>query len=500
MIQALPDFIAGPEAMLFNSLEYLLAFLPLTVLLYFALNRHTGNAGGKHWLVLASLFFYGWWSLHYLWLIGASILFNYSMAHWLTRRVNYPRILLALAIAANLALLGYYKYADFFIANVNLLTGNQHSLPGLALPLGISFFTFTQIAFLVDVYRGTAREYNLLHYCLFVTYFPHLIAGPILHHSEMMPQFSSPGAQRPDWQNIQNGICLIALGLLKKVALADSLATVVNEGFSNASSLLFHQAWMTSLSYSLQLYFDFSGYTDIAIGSALLCNIRLPANFRSPYQASNIQDFWRRWHITLSRWLRDYLYIPLGGNRHGALRCHAALLATFVLGGLWHGANWTFVLWGALHGTAAVLHKGWQAARLRMPLFPAWLLTFLFVNTAWVLFRADNMTDALHVLQGMAGLHGFAPADELYALLRDITEPYTFNPLLEAMPGRKLSMLIVGLLIVWICPDSLSLSRKQALTGGSIATVILTSLLTGSALFYTFFLSTGIKSFIYFYF
>ncbi len=370
----------------------------------------------------------------------------------------------------------------------------------LTLPLGISFFTFTQIAFLVDVYRGTAREYNLLHYCLFVTYFPHLIAGPILHHSEMMPQFASPAAQRPDWQSIHNGICLIALGLLKKVALADSLAVIANEGFNNASTLPLHQAWMTSLSYSLQLYFDFSGYTDIAIGSALLCNIHLPANFRSPYQATSIQDFWRRWHITLSRWLRDYLYIPLGGNRFGALRCNVALMVTFVLGGLWHGANWTFVLWGALHGGAAVLHKGWQAAGLRMPTFPGWLLTFLFANAAWVFFRADSVGDAINILRGMAGLHGFAPADELVSLLRDITEPYTFNPLLEAMPGRKLLLLVVGLLLVWICPDSLSLSRKPGLTDGGIVTVILTSMLAGSALFYTLFLSTGIKSFIYFYF
>lgn len=485
--------------MLFNSIEYLLLFMPLVVLGYFWLGRHIGALAGKWWLLATSLLFYGWWSLSYLWLIGGSILFNYSMARCIG---VFParRLLTGLAVVANLALLAYYKYADFFIANLNALADTHIGLLSLALPLGISFFTFTQIAFLIDVYRGQVREYSLSHYSLFVTYFPHLIAGPILHHRDMMPQLAVSGAQKADWHNIHTGICLIAIGLLKKVALADSLAPDVNEGFRTASALLFHEAWMTSLGYSLQLYFDFSGYTDIAIGSALLCNIRLPANFQSPYRATNIQDFWRRWHMTLSRWLRDYLYIPLGGNRHGIIRCHMALLLTFTFGGLWHGASWTFVLWGILHGLAAMLHKGWRAAGLRMPASVGWLLTFLFANAAWVFFRADSLADALHVLQGMAGLHGYAPGSVLVAMASNVADASTWNPLTESSSGRKLMLVVIGLLVVGLCPESLSLSRKPWLVSGNRRSVVLTGMLLGAALFYTFFLATGIKSFIYFYF
>ena len=487
--------------MLFNSFEYLLLFTPLVVMGYFWLNRQVGNLTGKLWLVVASLFFYSWWSLSYLWLIGCSILFNFTIARWLDLlQGDKARAILTIAIACNLALLGYYKYVDFFINNINALLTTPLGLLHLALPLGISFFTFTQIAFLVDVYRGTVREYNLLHYCLFVTYFPHLIAGPILHHGEMMPQFSAPGAQKADWNNIHTGICLIAIGLLKKVVLADSLVANVSEGFDSTATLLFHQSWITSLSYSLQLYFDFSGYTDMAIGSALLCNIRLPANFNSPYQATNIQDFWRRWHITLSRLLLDYLYIPLGGNQHGICRMYIALFITFVLGGLWHGPSWTYILWGASHGIAAIVHKSWQTTGLRMPSLPAWLLTFLFANAAWVLFRANTLADASNMLQSMAGLNGFAGRNELILLANNIIEPATWNPLVEASPARKILLLFTGLLIVWLCPNSLSISQKHLLTSTTGTSIAMTAILTGSALFYTFFLSSGIKPFIYFYF
>jgi D-alanyl-lipoteichoic acid acyltransferase DltB (MBOAT superfamily) len=231
-----------------------------------------------------------------------------------------------------------------------------------------------------------------------------------------------------------------------------------------------------------------------------LCNIRLPANFCSPYQAVNIQDFWRRWHITLSRWLRDYLYIPLGGNRHGAWHGALALLLTFALGGLWHGANWTFVLWGGLHGIGTIVHKGWRAAGLHMPVLVSWLLTFLFVNAAWVFFRANSLTDAVSILHSMAGLHGYASGSELTALAANVVEPSTWNPLAESSSGRQAILLIAGLAIVWLCPDSHALSQKRLLASGSGLSVLLTGLLAGIAMFYTFFLATGIKPFIYFYF
>lgn len=501
----LPDFMPGPGAMLFNSFEYLLLFLPATVLGYFWLNRRGNDLPGKLWLTLASLFFYGWWSIAYLWLIGGSMLFNYGMARWLGRLGGQPglaRGVLGAAITGNLLLLGYYKYADFFIANLNHWVAEPLPLLQLALPLGISFFTFTQIAFLVDVYRGKAREYNPVHYALFVTYFPHLIAGPILHHAEMMPQFAAPATRRVNWQNVHLGLFIIGVGLLKKVVLADSLAVGADAGFNNPEPLPFHQAWITSLSYTLQLYFDFSGYTDMAIGASLLFNIHLPANFNSPYRALDIQDFWRRWHMTLSRWLRDYLYIPLGGNRHGAARTYAALLVTFLLGGLWHGASWTFVVWGALHGLAAALHKGWQRLGWQLPAALGWALTFLFINAAWVFFRADSIPQALSILRSMAGLQGFTPADQLRELGASLLQYDSWDPFMEAVyvPARQLLVLLPCLLLAWCCPNTAQLALRDAIARPGIRAALINGVTIGIALFYTLFMTSGIATFIYFYF
>jgi alginate O-acetyltransferase complex protein AlgI len=455
------------------------------------------------WLVAASLFFYGWWSVSYLWLICGSMLFNYGAARWLGRlQGSKAGLLLALAIIGNLALLGYYKYADFFISNINSLGNQSIPLLHLALPLGISFFTFTQIAFLVDVRRGIARECSLVHYFLFVTYFPHLIAGPIMHHKEMMPQFASKATHTVDWKNVHLGLFILAVGLLKKVALADSLSFAANEGFSSTGPLLFHNAWITSLSYTLQLYFDFSGYCDMAIGASLIFNIRLPENFNSPYKARDIRDFWRRWHITLSRWLRDYLYIPLGGNRHGISRSYVALVITFLLGGLWHGPSWTFVAWGLLHGTAAALHRYWQQYNFRLPSFFGWLLTFLFVNAAWVFFRADSMAIALGLLKGMAGINGFAPTNELAVLANGLLDSDAWNPFNETMyfPARKIIFLFPTLLLAWFLPNTQDLCKKRFISSPSNHSAVLVGSISGIALFYMLFMTSGIHSFIYFYF
>ncbi|NPA64988.1 MAG: MBOAT family protein, partial [Epsilonproteobacteria bacterium] len=319
------------------------------------------------------------------------------------KRRRYPKkLLLAAGIAFNLALLGYFKYADFFIQNINSLFGLEIPLLHLALPLAISFFTFQQIAYLVDSYRGETREYSFLNYALFVTFFPQLIAGPIVHHAEMMPQFASVRNKVKNYFNIALGLFIFSIGLFKKVVIADTFAQWANQGFDVAKELTMPEAWATSLSYTLQLYFDFSGYTDMAIGAALLFNIKLPMNFFSPYKATNIQDFWRRWHITLSRFLRDYLYIPLGGNRKGRVRTYFNLFITFLLGGIWHGAGWTFVAWGALHGAALVVHRMWKEfVGRKLPVVLAWFITFNFVNIAWIFFRAKNFEDAMKVLEGM---------------------------------------------------------------------------------------------------
>ena len=346
----------------------------------------------------------------YLPIILSSMLFNYSIGNSLNKSEQNKRVhkkqLLTIGIVGNLALLGYFKYTDFFIENFNLATSSNVELLNLALPLAISFFTFQQIAYLVDSYRGETKEYDFLNYAVFVTFFPQLIAGPIVHHKEMMPQFASSRNMVKNYKNIALGLFIFSIGLFKKVVIADTFAVWATAGFDTATTLNLFEAWATSLSYTFQLYFDFSGYTDMAIGLALLFNIKLPINFNSPYKATDIQDFWRRWHITLSRFLRDYVYIPLGGNKKGEYRTYNNLLATFIIGGIWHGAGWTFVFWGFLHGVALMIHRAWSRLGFKLWTWLAWLITFNFVNIAWVFFRAKEWDDAVKVLTGMLGLSG----------------------------------------------------------------------------------------------
>ena len=279
----------------------------------------------------------------------------------------------------------------------------------IALPLGISFFTFTQIAYLVDAYKKEVREYDFLNYALFVTFFPHLIAGPILHHSEMMPQFANLRKKIINPRNISVGLFLLAVGLFKKVMIADFLSPFVKDMFDGGHTLAFAEAWVASLAYTFQLYFDFSGYCDMALGIAYLFNIALPINFNSPYKANNIQDFWRKWHITLSRFLKNYIYIPLGGNRCGEMKTYRNLFLTFLIGGLWHGANWTFIMWGLMHGIATCIHRFWSKFNLKMHNLIAVVLTFLFINFTWVFFRSLTIHRAIDIIKSMFGMHGFVP-------------------------------------------------------------------------------------------
>jgi D-alanyl-lipoteichoic acid acyltransferase DltB (MBOAT superfamily) len=399
--------------MLFNSFTFLFLFLPITAVGYFLLARrgHTWAAG---WLALASLTFYGWWSYVYIPLLVGSILFNY----WMGQRIGHAagaarKRWLTAAVAVDLLLLGYFKYADFFISGVNWLAAADIPALHVVLPIGISFFTFTQIAYLVDTYQGKVKEARFLHYVLFITYFPHLIAGPVLHHAEMMPQFDRPGSYRFSYRNLAVGLSVFAIGLAKKVLIADNLAPHATFLFDQSDMFSFANAWGGVLAYAFQLYFDFSGYSDMAIGISLLFGIRLPLNFDSPYKAANIIDFWRRWHMTLSRFLRDYLYVPLGGNRKGPVRRYVNLMTTMLLGGLWHGAGMNFVIWGALHGIYLAINHGWNALaeKLRLPRGRIWAtfsmaLTFVAVCVAWVFFRATHFDKAMTILRGMAGLDG----------------------------------------------------------------------------------------------
>ncbi len=390
--------------MLFNSYEFLFLFLPITFFIYFYLNTKRFTTASISFLVFASLVFYSYWNIIYLPLILGSIAFNFLIGINLK---TSKKSLLIFGVISNLILLGYFKYTDFFLENFNGIFHFEIPLPHIVLPLGISFFTFTQIAFLVDCYKGKVKEYNFLRYTLFVTYFPHLLAGPILHHSEMMPQFGSTRNKVKNYKYIAAGLFLFSIGLFKKVIIADNFAIWANTGFDTAQTLSFFEAWATSLSYTFQLYFDFSGYTDMAIGASLLFNIKLPINFNSPYKALDIQDFWRRWHMTLSRFLRDYIYIPLGGNRKSELRIYANLFTTFLLGGFWHGAGWTFIFWGVLHGLALMIHRVWKSLGLNMNKYLAWFVTFNFVNVTWIFFRAKEWDDAIKVVKGMLGLSGF---------------------------------------------------------------------------------------------
>ena len=413
--------------MLFNSFSFLFLYLPLVVAVYFALGR-IGPRWAMGWLAAASLFFYGYWDLRYLPLLLGSICGNYCAGLLIAASSGRERKrYLVGALAANLLLLGYYKYANFFAAAL-MPDGAAWNGWDIVLPIGISFFTFTQIAFLVDCYRGEVRVGRFIHYVLFVSYFPHLVAGPVLHHKEMMPQFADPANARAHSANFAVGLSIFVIGLGKKVLLADSLSPLAAPVFAAGAHPQLVEAWIGVLAYTFQLHFDFSGYSDMAIGLSLLFGVRLPLNFNSPYKAANISDFWRRWHMTLSRFLRDYLYIALGGNRAGRARRYVNLMATMVLGGLWHGAGWTFVVWGAMHGCYLVLHQLWRDSRAGKALASkgaagpgraAWWgapLTFVAVMLAWVVFRAPDLATAGDIMGGLVGANGVSLPRGLQAL------------------------------------------------------------------------------------
>lgn len=387
--------------MLFNSYEFIFLFLPITFFVFFAVAKHSGIKAATFWLTAASFFFYGWWDYRYVPLLFASICFNYFIGRRIeasTRGKGW----LGLGIVGNLSLLGIFKYTGFFLETVNTVAGSPiFHVPQIVLPLGISFFTFTQTAYLVDLYRRETKNQGFLTYCEFVTIFPHLIAGPIINHREMMPQFTAAKNFVIDYRNVATGICLFAMGLLKKVAIADKLSPWVADAFARADSLTFLEAWVGALSYTFQLYFDFSGYSEMAIGLGLMFNLTLPTNFNSPYQATSIIDFWRRWHMTLGTWVREYLYIPMGGNRSGELCKMRNLFVSMLLIGLWHGAGWTFVFWGALHGIFLVINHQWRRTGISLPKFVNWGMTFLCVVVCWVFFRAENFHNGLAMLKAM---------------------------------------------------------------------------------------------------
>ncbi|MDY7021042.1 MAG: MBOAT family protein [Cyanobacteriota bacterium] len=441
--------------MLFNSPEFIFLFLPVTLLIFIYISYSSSYKIGIGWLVVASLFFYSWWNPPYLLLLVFSIVFNYFVGSILSRnqqRTNHKKLLLALGISINLALIGYFKYTNFLVDTLNAISGSNLSVHEIILPLAISFFTFQQIAYLVDSYRGETENYGFLEYCLFVTFFPQLIAGPIVHHKEVLPQFSEQKTHHFSSEDLAVGITIFTMGLFKKVIFADNIALYASPVFSAASDgtpIMFIDGWVGALAYTLQLYFDFSGYSDMAIGAARMFGIKLPLNFNSPYKAVSISDFWRRWHITLSNFLRDYLYIPMGGSRKGEFRRNQNLMMTMLLGGLWHGAGWTFVFWGGLHGFYLIVNHKWRTWRKSLGQDPkkdswlqqrlGWMLTFLAVVIGWVFFRADSMETAFSILKGMIGLNGISSPDAVIS--------YTFS-------SRLVLGLSILLIIAWFAPNT----------------------------------------------
>jgi len=407
---------------LFNSYAFLFVFFPAVFALFFLAALRSRMLAASV-LTLASLVFYGWWSVQAVPLLVASFCANYFLGLKLTPPGGARRKLwLYAAMVANLGLLAFFKYANFFVENANALLDGldaaRIAAPHIVLPIGISFFTFTQIAFLVDCWQGKVRERNFIHYALFVTYFPHLIAGPVLHHSQMMPQFAKPETYRIRFEVIAIGLIVFVAGLTKKLLIADPLgehADALFQSVADGGAPHFSAAWLGVFAYAFQIYFDFSGYSDMAIGLSLFFGIHLPVNFNSPYKATSVIEFWSRWHISLSAFLKHYLYMPLGGNRHGRFRRHLNLLVTMLLGGLWHGANWTFVFWGAVHGVLLIINHAWRAAFGRREYGAAgkaacWAATFLGVCLAWVLFRSENIATALEIYKGMLGMNGFRGA------------------------------------------------------------------------------------------
>ncbi len=385
--------------MLFPTFTFILGFLPVTVLVFFLLTKKSITLS-RIWLLAASFVFYSWFNWSYSLILATSILMNWFFAQILLRYRS--KLIFAAGVLCNVALLGYFKYYDFFVENINALFATSFLLKHILLPLGISFFTFQQISFLQQVYSRTLeKRYSFLTYSLFVCFFPQLIAGPIVLPDEMMSQFDKEENARPNGDNMAKGIYIFSLGLAKKILLADFFALLADKGFSAISGNFF-DAWGTALAYTFQIYFDFSGYCDMAIGIALLFNIRLPENFNAPYRSANITEFWRRWHITLGRFLMSSIYIPLGGNRCGKFRNCCNLFITFFISGLWHGASWLFVLWGVIHGTGLIVHRIWSKfLGFSMPLIMGRILTFLFVLLAWVPFRAETLTQAKGIYLGM---------------------------------------------------------------------------------------------------
>ena len=439
--------------MLFNSYVFIFAFLPIALAGYFLCNKFNKNQTSKIWLVLCSLFFYGYFNPSYLWIIVSSICINFALSLYFEKHKESSLLKKALYISGlilNLGLLFVYKYLGFVVETTANIFNTDIVFTKLVLPLGISFFTFQQVSYLVDSYLGKAKKYNFLDYSLFVTFFPQLIAGPIVLHSEVIPQFENKNNWKFNFDNFAKGLFAFSRGLAKKVLIADNFGKIVAFGYANLFTLSGLEAWLSVIAYTIQIYFDFSGYCDMATGIGYMFNIELPINFNSPYKALNISDFWKRWHMTLTRFLTQYIYIPLGGSRKGIAITYINTLIVFVVSGIWHGAGFTFILWGMMHGIAMVLYKAFAKYIDKIPAAIRWVCTFAFINITWVYFRALSVSDANQMVSKLfAG--GMTLNFEITETLLNIIPISILSNLFEFSGNLTIIILSIVVLMIAVC-------------------------------------------------
>lgn len=483
--------------MLFNSYDFIFLFFPIVLGMYFFLGRWERHNWANIWLVLASLSFYGYWDKSFLPLLVGSILTNYALS-WLILKAHSrgeasrARGVFFLSLAFNLGLLGYYKYFNFFLENLNRLGANLDLL-SIVLPLGISFFTITQLLYLWDCYSGVTKEHGFVNYALFVSFFPHLLAGPILYHRQMMKQFNNPSLRRINWENMSRGLTLFIIGLMKKVLIADTLSPYVGWGYSHTAELTLFNAWLVAISYMLQLYFDFSGYSDMAVGLARMMNLEIPVNFNSPYRAASLINFWQRWHISLTNALTACIYMPMMRFFKTQTLKHTILASftTMFLVGIWHGAGWTYVVFAFMNAGGIAVNYVWKSKHLSMPKLLSHAVTLLYVLVTMVFFRAASVTDAGRVLEAMAGANGIVWPQKIVHLGETLGLLLPVGDVPGLLPKIAFALAI---LLVAFCPNSNQLIKRMGTSARWLAVPL------AAAFWYTVLQLDSVTEFLYFQF
>ncbi len=486
--------------MSFNSYIFIFLFLPLSLAGYFGLNLVKQYSLAKIFLILMSFWFYGYFNPSYLIIMLASISLNYCLSFLMlkSRKEMVRKLSLAAGLAFNIGVLFIFKYYDFFVSNVNSLIGTDFAMKNLVLPLGISFFTFQQLSYVIDSYQKTVPVYDIFDYSLFVTFFPQLVAGPIVLHSEVVPQFADKTKKKMNADNFAKGMMAFSFGLAKKVLIADTLGRIVNFGFADIASLDATNAFIVMLCYTLQLYFDFSGYCDMATGIGCMFNINLPMNFNSPYRAATILEFWDRWHLTLTRFFTKYVYIPLGGNRKGKVRTYINVFIVFLVSGIWHGANWTFIVWGMLHGIFSIFTRMFKKAFDKIPRIINWFVTFTFVNLTWVIFRAESLTQAKEFFSRLfCGIRGPVTDGLLQSIaLPEITALNHFVILENNITDSFVLYFVIGLIIFAFVASIFFKNTNEKLK--TFRPTLLYCIITAFLLAYSVISLSGISTFLYF--